>query len=69
MSAPVCFLEGIVSDRFIDITPENIASEHLCCIIRTKKPHPGVETKRACSETALVRDMFSESSMKGVRVH
>lgn len=36
-----------MSDRFIDITPENIASEHLCCIIRTKKPHPGVETKRA----------------------
>lgn len=36
-----------MSDRFIDITSENIASEHLCCIIRTKKPHPGVETKRA----------------------
>ena len=36
-----------MSDSFIDITPENIASEHLCCIIRTKKPHPGVETKRA----------------------
>lgn len=36
-----------MSDRFIDITPENIDSEHLCCIIRTKKPHPGVETKRA----------------------
>ena len=47
MSAPACFLEGIVSDRFIDITSENIDSEHLCCIIRTKKPHPGVETKRA----------------------
>lgn len=45
MSAPVCFLECIMSDRFIDITPENIASEHLCCIIRTKKPHPGVEKK------------------------
>ena len=47
MSAPACFLKGIVSDRFIDITPENIDSEHLCCIIRTKKPHPGVEKKRA----------------------
>ena len=47
MSAPACFLEGIMSDRFIDITSENIDSEHLCCIIRTKKPHPGVETKRA----------------------
>ena len=47
MSAPACFLECIMSDRFIDITSENIASEHLCCIIRTKKPHPGVEKKRA----------------------
>ncbi len=31
---------------FITITPENIACEHLCCIIRSKKPHPGVEAKR-----------------------
>jgi len=30
---------------FIDLTPENLPSEHLCCIIR-KKPHPGVEAKR-----------------------
>ena len=45
--AGLIFLEGIMSDRFIDITPENIASEHLCCLIRTKKPHPGVEKKRA----------------------
>ena len=32
--------------EFIDLTAENIADEHLCCIIRTKKPHPGVEAKR-----------------------
>lgn len=32
--------------KFIEITPENLASEHLCCIIR-KKAHPGVEAKRA----------------------
>ena len=31
---------------FINITTENLADEHLCCIIRTKKPHPGVEAKR-----------------------
>ena len=36
-----------MEERYINITPENIATEHLCCIIRTKKPHPGVETKRA----------------------
>ena len=31
---------------FIIITTENLADEHLCCIIRTKKLHPGVEAKR-----------------------
>ena len=31
---------------FVNITEENLADEHLCCIIRTKKPHPGVEAKR-----------------------
>ena len=31
---------------YVDLTPENLAEEHLCCIIRTKKPHPGVEAKR-----------------------
>lgn len=31
---------------FLDLTPENLPSEHLCCIIRTRKPHPGVEAKR-----------------------
>lgn len=32
--------------EFINITTENLAQEHLCCIIRSKKPHPGVEAKR-----------------------
>ena len=31
---------------FINLTEENLAQEHLCCIIRSKKPHPGVEAKR-----------------------
>ncbi len=31
---------------FINLTPDNLAGEHLCCIIRSKKPHPGVEAKR-----------------------
>lgn len=31
---------------FINLTPENLANEHLCCIIRSIKPHPGVEAKR-----------------------
>lgn len=33
-------------DEFVNLTPENLADEHLCCIIRSKKPHPGVEAKR-----------------------
>ena len=31
---------------FVDLTQENLAQEHLCCIIRSRKPHPGVEAKR-----------------------
>ena len=31
---------------FVNLTPENLEREHLCCIIRSKKPHPGVEAKR-----------------------
>lgn len=31
---------------FVNLTKENLADEHLCCIIRSKKPHPGVEAKR-----------------------
>lgn len=35
-----------MSDGFINLTAENLADEHLCCIIRSRKPHPGVEAKR-----------------------
>lgn len=35
-----------MDDLFVDLTPENLADEHLCCIIRSKKAHPGVEAKR-----------------------
>lgn len=31
---------------FVNLTKENLADEHLCCIIRSKKLHPGVEAKR-----------------------
>ena len=34
-------------ENFITLTLENLDQEHLCCIIRSKKPHPGVEAKRA----------------------
>lgn len=31
---------------FVNLTTENLADEHLCCIIRSRKPHKGVEAKR-----------------------
>ena len=34
-------------DTYIDLVPENLANEHLCCIIRAK-PNPGITAKRAC---------------------
>jgi len=35
-----------MDNDFINVTAENIANEHLCCIIRSKKPHPGIDAKR-----------------------
>ncbi len=31
---------------FLNLTTENFTDEHLCCIIRSKKPHEGIELKR-----------------------
>ena len=36
-----------MESEFINLTAENICEEHLCCIIRSKKSHPGVEAKRS----------------------
>lgn len=35
-----------MKNEFINLTMDTIMEEHLCCIIRSKKPHPGVEAKR-----------------------
>lgn len=35
-----------MDNDFINLTTDNLADEHLCCIIRSKKPHQGVEAKR-----------------------
>lgn len=35
-----------MENDFVNLTPENLANEHVCCMIRSKKPHPGVEAKR-----------------------
>lgn len=31
---------------FVNLTIENLWDEHLCCIIRSKKPHQGIDAKR-----------------------
>ncbi len=31
---------------YITLTEQNLEKEHLCCIIRTRKPHPGITAKK-----------------------
>lgn len=51
---------------FVNITPENLANQHLCCIIRTKKPHPGVEVKRQwLAERLKEGHVFRKLDVKG----
>lgn len=52
--------------EFINLTAENIADEHLCCIIRTKKPHKGVEIKRVWLQQRLNEGhVFRKLDVKG----
>mgnify|MGYP004655753331 CR=1 FL=1 len=52
--------------EFINLTQENLANEHLCCIIRTKKPHPGVEAKRTwLAERLKEGHIFRKLHVKG----
>lgn len=54
-------------DQFINLTEDNLAQEHLCCIIRSKKPHPGVEAKRAWLRERLGEGhVFRKLDAKGV---
>ena len=54
-------------DQFINLTEENLAQEHLCCIIRSRKPHPGVESKRAWLRERLREGhVFRKLDAKGV---
>lgn len=53
-------------EEFINLTPENLAKEHLCCIIRTRKAHPGVEAKRRwLAERLKEGHMFRKLNVKG----
>lgn len=35
-----------MKNDFINVTTDNLANEHLCCIIRSKKRHQGIDAKR-----------------------
>lgn len=56
-----------MSEKFINLTADNIMNEHLCCIIRSRKPHPGVETKREwLAERLKEGHVFRKLDAKGV---
>ena len=56
-----------MEDRFLNLTEENLDREHLCCIIRSKKSHPGVEAKRAWLRDRLREGhVFRKLDAKGV---
>ena len=38
--------ENSADSAFLKLTEENLPKEHLCCIIRSKTGHPGIEAKR-----------------------
>lgn len=55
-----------MNTEFINLTTENLADEHLCCIIRSKKPHPGVEAKRKwLSERLKEGHVFRKLNVRG----
>ena len=56
-----------MEDQFLNLTEENLDREHLCCIIRSKKPHPGVEIKRVWLRERLREGhVFRKLDAKGV---
>lgn len=50
-----------LDEQFINITKDNIANEHLCCIIRSKKKHEGIEAKRQWLSQRWMKDMCLEN--------
>ena len=52
--------------NFINLTTENLSDEHVCCIIRSKKFHPGIEAKRQWLEDRLEEGhVFRKLDVKG----
>lgn len=54
-------------EKYVTLTADNLTGEHLCCIIRSKKPHPGVEAKRQwLAERLKEGHVFRKLDAKGV---
>lgn len=47
--------------EFINLTKENLADEHLCCIIRSKKSHQVMRQSADGLLTALMKVMSLEN--------
>lgn len=55
-----------MKDEYINITEENIANEHICCIIRTRKAHLGIEAKKNWIQEQLNNGhIFRKLNVKG----
>lgn len=55
-----------MNSEFINLTAENVNDEHLCCIIRSKKPHPGIDAKRKWLSARLQEGhVFRKLNVKG----
>ena len=50
--------------EFINLTEENLPREHLCCIIRNRKPHPGGKPKGNGWRSGSKKDIFFGNWMK-----
>ena len=55
-----------MDSELVTLTPETLPDEHLCCIIRTRTAHPGVEAKRAWLARRLPEGhVFRKLNVKG----
>jgi ribosomal protein S18 acetylase RimI-like enzyme len=60
-------IEMDIQVDYINLTPENIKGEHICCVIRSKKPHAGIETKKKwLTERMDDGHVFRKLNVKGI---
>lgn len=60
-------METMETTEFINLSLDNLMTEHVCCIIRSKKTHPGIEEKKQwLSERLKEGHVFRKLNAKGV---